>query len=223
MHQRPGVPSTGSTERPDNPGASASGAKERPHVFTHYFTGGNTLVPSLFNNKDQAKLAEERLKNAATVSIDGALAAGAVRVTVTNSGAGHSIPTGLSHVRQMWLAVTVTGAGGKTVYASGALDAEGRIKPGAVVYNIVLGDGKGQPVMNVAKAREILKDTRIDPLKSRVETYRLPDMQDESVVVEAKLLYRIAPQEVVDSLLGKGKLVIPSILMASDRKTVKIR
>ncbi len=223
MYQRPGVPATGSTERPGNPGASASGAKERPHVFTHYFTGGNSLVPSMFKNKDQSKLAEERLKNAATVSIDAALADGALRVKVTNSGAGHSIPTGLSHVRQMWLEVTVTGAGGRMIYKSGALDREGKIPTGAVLYNLVLGDGRGVPVMNVAKAREIIRDRRIDPMKSAVETYRLTGIEEKTVTAEAKLWYRIAPQEVVDAVLGKGALAIPAVLMASDRKTVTVR
>lgn len=223
MRQRPGVPSTGSTERPDTPGALAAGAKERPHVFTHYFAGGNTLIPSLFGNSEQSKLAGERLRHAATLSVDGALSDGLLRVTVTNSGAGHRIPTGLSHVRQMWLEITVAGAGGRKLFRSGALDPQGRIMPGAIMYNTVFGDGSGKPVMNVAKAREILGDNRIAPLASEVASYRLPEISEAFVTVEAKLWYRIVSQELVDSVLGKGKLAIPSVLMASDKKTVKVR
>jgi len=91
------------------------------------------------------------------------------------------------------------------------------------MYNTVFGDGSGKPVMNVAKAREILGDNRIAPLASEVASYRLPEISEAFVTVEAKLWYRIVSQELVDSVLGKGKLAIPSVLMASDKKTVKVR
>ena len=222
MRQRPGIPATGSTERPDNPGSSAEGAPARKHIYTHYFTGTNTLVPGMFGNKDQASMAEERLRNAATVSIGDTLRDGALQVTVTNSGAGHNLPTGLSHVRQMWLEVTVSGTGGTVLYKNGGLDRQGRLERGAVVYNTVFGDGKGNRVMNVAKAREIIRDNRVEPLKSSRESFRLPPIKESNVTVEVKLWYRIAPQELVDAVVGAGKIKIPAVLMASDKKTVKL-
>jgi hypothetical protein len=222
MHQRPGVPATGSTDRPDNPGEAAAGGPKRNHVFTHYFVGANTLIPSIFKQKDQVTMAEERLRNAAIVNIDKTITNGTIKVSVTNNGAGHSIPTGLSHVRQMWLEVRITAPDGTVLLHSGRLDAQGRVDPSALIYNTVLGDGKGRPVMNVAKAREVLKDRRIEPLKSAVETFRLQQVKQQIVMVEAKLWYRLAPQELVDSILGKGKLSIPSVLMASDKKRVTV-
>jgi hypothetical protein len=222
MYQRPGIPATGSTVRPDYPGIAAAGGPKRKHIFSHYFVGANTIVPSRFNNQTQAIMAEERLKNAATVAIDGGLTGGKFRVTVKNTGAGHSIPTGLSHVRQMWLEVKVTSADGRVLLHSGKLDGSGRIDLGAAIYTTVFGDGKGRPVMNVAKAREVLKNKRIEPLKSAVEVYRLQELKDRTITVEAKLWYRLAPQELVDSILGKGKLAIPAVLMASDKKNVQL-
>ncbi len=221
MYQRPGVAATGSTERPSNPGESASGGPEREHVHTHYFAGGNTLVPALSGSSVHAGLAEERLKNAATVSIDGSVKAGSIRVTVKNTGAGHSIPTGLAHVRQVWLEVKVTGEGGKTLLHSGRIENNGALDPSSVVYQVVFGDGKGNPVYNVAKAREILKDRRIEAMKSLSESYKLPDGSKGPFTVEAKLWYRLAPQELIDAVAGKGALKIPSVLMASDRTTIK--
>jgi len=222
MRQRPGIAATGSTERPDNPGSSAEGAPGRKHIYTHYFTGTNNLVPGQFGNKDQVSMAEERLKHAATVSIGDTLQEGTLTVTVTNTGAGHSLPTGLSHVRQMWLEVKVTGAGGKVLYKHGGLDRRGRLEKDTVLYNTVFGDGKGNMVMNVAKAREIIRDKRIEPLKSSRESFRLPRINEQSVTVEVKLLYRLAPQELVDAVVGPGKITIPPVLMASDKKKVKI-
>lgn len=219
MRQRPGVPATGSTERPDNPGTDAEGSRKRRHVYTHYFTGANTLIPSGFGNTVQGVLAEERLKNAATVSISPVLVKGSLEVTVTNSGAGHSMPTGLSHVRQIWLEVTVAGAGG-VLFHSGGLDSRGNLDKDAVVYTTVFGDGRGNRVMNVSKAREILSDKRIGPLQKASETFRLPRVPDGRVTAEVKLWYRLAPQPVVDEVLGRGKMKIPAVLMASDKKVV---
>ncbi len=222
MRQRPGIAATGSTERPDNPGSSAEGAPERKHIYTHYFTGTNTLVPGQFGNKDQITMAEERLKNAATVAIADAIKRGKLQVNVTNSGAGHRLPTGLSHVRQMWLEVTVSGKNGNVLYHSGGLDPQGRLEQKTVLYNTVFGDGKGKQVMNVAKAREILKDKRIAPLKSSQESFLLPQIKEQSVTVDVKLWYRLAPQELVDAVVGSGKIKIPVVLMASDKKVVKL-
>ncbi len=53
MRQLPGVPATGSTERPDNPGISALGGKERDHVYTHYFVGGNAVLPLFLQGGDK--------------------------------------------------------------------------------------------------------------------------------------------------------------------------
>lgn len=223
MYQRPGVPATGSTARPDNPGEAAAGGPVRGHVFTHYFVGGNNVVPHLYGNRELALMAEERLKNAATVKIGDNVTGGVMQLTVTNAGAGHSIPTGLAHVRQIWLEVTVTGSDGRVLYTSGKPDAAGMIAQPAVVYNTVFGDGNGRPVMNVAKARSVLKDRRIGPLKSVVESYRLPETREKWVTAEARLWYRIAPQELVDSVLGKGKLKIIPVLMAYDKKRLAVK
>jgi hypothetical protein len=220
MYQRPGVPATGSTERPKNPGTAALGGPKREHIFTHYFTGANVLIPARFGNTVQKKMAEERLQNAATVTIGGRLDGASFRVTVTNTGAGHSIPTGLAHVRQVWLEVTAKDRDGTVLLHSGKLDGNGYLDSSAVVFKTVFGDGKGNPVMNIAKAREILTDKRIGPMKSSVETYDVPKRGYKSLTIEAKLWHRLAPQELVDKVLGKGKLRIPAVLMASDRKIV---
>ncbi len=222
MRQRPGIAATGSTDRPDNPGSSAEGGPKRKHIYTHYFTGTNTLVPKLYGNNDQVAMAEERLKNAADVSVGDTIRNGKLTVAVKNKGAGHYLPTGLTHVRQMWLELTVSGRGGATLYRSGGLDPQGRIASGAVIYHTVFGDGKGKPVMNVAKAREILKDKRIEPLKSAVENYTMPRINDKKVTVEVKLWYRILPQEAADAVMGAGKIKIPAVLMASDKKLVTV-
>ncbi|MBU2628126.1 MAG: cytochrome c family protein, partial [Proteobacteria bacterium] len=70
MYQRSGIPATGSTKRPENPGSATDYSDERPHIFTHYFVGGNAWVPGFFGGKDKHRMAVQRLENAATLSVD---------------------------------------------------------------------------------------------------------------------------------------------------------
>jgi hypothetical protein len=46
----------------------------------------------------------------------------AIEVAVTNSGAGHNLPTGFAAERQIWLEVIVRDGAGHQLYASGTLD-----------------------------------------------------------------------------------------------------
>jgi len=69
MRQRPGIPSTGKTERPDNPGKAADEGPFRKHIWTHYFVGANTLITKLQGSDVHAQMAIERLKHAADLEL----------------------------------------------------------------------------------------------------------------------------------------------------------
>ena len=146
MRQRPGVPATGSTDRPDNPGISAVGGKERNHVYTHYIVGANAAVPALLGvGEDNAAIARENLQNCATIEITApplplAWQNADIHVTVNNVGAGHYLPTGLSEVREMWLEIMVKDARGRTIFESGGVDSEGNLKPDTRLFNIKMAD-----------------------------------------------------------------------------------
>ncbi len=216
MYQRPGVPATGMTKRPENPGLASDDGPERAHVFTHYFIGGNNYIPGSFKDIVKTGMADERLKHAATLSIDASslLETGKFIVKVINSGAGHYLPTGLTEVRQVWLEIIVLNNSGKTIYVSGEPDLNGYLSENTVVFNTVLGDGKGNPVISVAKAKEILKDLRIPPLKSYEKKILIPKQSGNIKCIKARLKYRIAPQKTVDTLFGKGKYRLPVTVMA---------
>ena len=222
MYQRPGVPATGSTPRPKNPGVASDIGPERPHVFTHNFVGGNNFMPGLFDDgQDQIKMAEERLRNAAVLSLDtGDIGNNRFTVTITNSGAGHKLPTGLSNVRQMWLDITVTEqTSGRTVYASGHPDENGYLGPDVLLYQTVFGDGQGRSVDNLAKAREILSDNRIAPKKSASQTFLMPeDVPDSGLTITARLCYRIFSQRLIDQIAGKDVYDLPITVMTEIRK-----
>jgi hypothetical protein len=222
MFQRPGIPATGSTPRPKNPGLAAQGGPQRKHIYTHYFLGGNMTVPSMFNDNTKVKMAEERLKNAAELEIDQSrIDKGNIVVLVKNTGAGHLLPTGLTDVRQMWLEVVVKDAADKTIFSTGVIKPGGYLPKGSILFNTIFGDGKGKVVDNISKARQILRDHRVPPLGFLKEVLTISRTAPKPLSVRVRLLYMSVSQEVIDHIMGKGKAKIPLIVMAEAKKTIE--
>jgi len=220
MRQRPGIPATGSTDRPDNPGAATDDSDERPHIFTHYFVGANSGVTADFGSDEKADMARDRLKHAATVALDlSQVRVGKVGVTVTNSGAGHSLPTGVGDLRQVWIEFILTDKG-KTVFASGQFDKKKELGPDTVMFRTILGDGKGNPVVNLAKAKEILSDTRIPAKASTTHTFDLKFTPQKGQKIQARLLYRGMSQKILNLVPGEPLGPLPVVEMAKAAQTL---
>jgi hypothetical protein len=222
MRQKPGVVSTGETENPKNPGQAAEDGPMRGHVSTHYFVGANRSIPSLFGDKIRDEMAKSRLQHAAKLSLKSKAGTGNFNIIVTNSGAGHKLPTGLANIRQMWLEIIVKDLKGKTLYSSGVVDKNSYLPDNVIIYNTVFGDGKGKPVFNIAKAKEIIFDRRILPKQSLTETISVRGSAGKKVRVSVRLLYRSAPQKRADMILGKGKLVLPITEMEKSVKKMRL-
>jgi hypothetical protein len=146
-----------------------------------------------------------------------------LQVTVNNTGAGHYLPTGLTEVREMWLDVTVTDAGGKMIYRSGEIDEDGVVDPQAVMYQTLFKDKDGQTTHKPWLAAEILSDKRIPPMGSMTEKYSVPVPPGTAMPLKIKvtLRYRTASQAVVDEVMGDEAIEIPVIDMASATAEVK--
>ncbi len=220
MRQKPGLAATGATERTNIPGKDATGGPEREHIYTHYFAGGNALMPGILGSGDHNRLAIERLQNAAKVEIitpekvkAGEMAT--VQVKVTNTGAGHKLPTGLTEAREMWLSVSVKDEKGTEIFRSGALDKDGNVDSKSVIYRTVLGDPSGNPTLKSWTADHVISDTRIPPKGYSVEKYdfHLPEGVEGQLAIEVKLYYHSASQELSDLLFGKGGVDVPEIEM----------
>ncbi|MFI4875406.1 MAG: multiheme c-type cytochrome [Blastopirellula sp. JB062] len=90
-----------------------------------------TLVALRKKNRRSLRIADakryEVLRNAAVIHVDAPPTAQvgrktAVRVDVESIMAGHSLPTGFTAERQVWVEITVRDPQGRVVYASGNLD-----------------------------------------------------------------------------------------------------
>ncbi|WP_094226678.1 multiheme c-type cytochrome [Methanolobus psychrotolerans] len=217
----------GITEYKANPGRSGSGAPKREHISLHAITGGNAFIPMIFGAEDVAKMATERLQNAATLEVRAPEVASAgeeviIEVSITNSGAGHNIPTGVSEIRQIWLEMVVTDAEGHEIYSAGTLDTEGSIKSAKRIYNNVLGDSEGTATESFWLADRVLEDNRIGPEKTVEEkhTFILSEDVVYPLKVETSLNYRSASQELIDKLFEKGTYEVPVIQMNEASNTI---
>jgi hypothetical protein len=205
-----------------NPGQVAIGGPMREHYFSHSTIGGNIFITRYMGNERGYQIAAERLKSAAKLEIAEISSSGSnltIKVKVTNVGAGHYLPTGLTVMRQMWLHVTVKDSTGKLLYESGKLDNEGNIAKDSIIYHTVYADKNGNPTEKVWEAEKILKDHRIPPKESVLETFtfNLPAGVKRPLRVDVELLYRSAPQHIVNKLM-KDKPKVPVIQMTSISK-----
>lgn len=206
-----------------NPGQVAIGGPVREHYYTHSTVGGNAFITGYMGNKEGQQIAIERLKSAAKLEITQASINDnkvTVDVKITNVGAGHKLPTGLTIMRQMWLHLVVKDSSGKIIFESGKLDANGNLPDDARIFNTVYADKNGKPTEKVWEAVKILKDHRVPPKGSLTESFEfeLPANTQKPLTITVELLYRSAPQHIVDKLM-KDKPKVPVILMTSATKT----
>lgn len=179
-----------------NPGTAAAGGPQRDHVYTMTFAGGNVGL-------GDSALAEERLKAAATLEVEAPEVVGPgetveIKTTITNSGAGHKIPTGLTDVRQMWLEVTAT-------------DADGNVEVvGEHRFGTVLQDADGNAPVELWDAVAFESDDRIPPKESVTDTFETTMPDSGEVEIRAALYYRSCSEEMAE----EAGVEIPTTTMA---------
>jgi hypothetical protein len=183
-----------------NPGKVAAMGPEREHIYMMTFAGANAGL-------GYADLAEERLQAAATLDLQvpEIVESGdvALQTTITNVGAGHYLPTGLTEVRQMWLEVIATDASGSELLS------ERRD------FVSVLKDADGNSPVDLWDAADFESDDRIPPRESTSNEYSFA-MADGPVTVTAALYYRSCSEE----MAAKAGVEIPTTTMATVTQTV---
>jgi len=210
-----------------NPGL---GGKERSDIATHFFAGANATMDTYFGRPEMAERAREMLRSAATIEFvqpPARVEAGTpleVRVRVTNTGAGHKLPTGFPEGREVWIDFKVQDADGAVLFESGAIR-DGKTEPGTRSYKAVLCDPANNVVdLEVWKADRLVADTRILPKGNALETYSfaLPPGAKGPLTLVADLFYASFSQALLDELLGEGVLKGEVVLMTSARHTLEV-
>lgn len=174
---------------------------------SHLFAGVNMDVAQIMGFHDLHPAQQALLQEAATLEV---MAAGCEQeainllVTVTNSGTGHNLPTGVTDLRQVWLEVTAVDDHNTIVFQSGHIDQAGVVDPQATIFHAILGDENGQPVYfhDIMRARQILQDTTIPPKASHQSNYQIPALKNQTLNITAKLQYRLIPQNFVNHYMA---------------------
>ena len=150
------------------------GAPER-EIQPHLFVGANSNALLLTGSAKQAEMARARLASAAEIAVRAPDRASPgtplrVEVVVTNVGAGHHLPTSLTELREMWVRLVVTDAGGDVVFETGDLDENGDIREGAIRFGSALLDAKGGllPVEATRPPQGVHAGRRLRPPPRRV-------------------------------------------------------
>lgn len=182
----------------------------RPVIKTHEFTGANVTL-------GKSDVAESRLKRAAGIKLDVDKTDAdpnekiRLNIGITNKGAGHKIPTGLTEVREMWLEVKAIGSDNteRMIFKE--------------LYNTVLEDDKGvhDGHVPVWRAVKIYSDNRIAPQETRTykKDFVIPKGSEGTVKIVAVLKYRSASPSFTEKL---GFDDFPVIEMAKAEKGIEI-
>lgn len=203
-----------SCHMPESTGAAAVGGPSRT-LRDHHFLG--VAVPLLkgFLTDEQRAIVEANvtalLASAAELTLDvpDEIAPGHpldVLVTVTNQISGHSLPTGTTFLRQLWLELTVTDGVGRILYQTGHLDDQGDLRdvwseedpfgdPDLIALTSELVDSVGNPTPFPWRASNHFSRA-IPAAHARTFTLFIPVPDDVAtpVHVEARLLFRsVAP------------------------------
>jgi hypothetical protein len=185
-----------------NPGKAAAGGPDRPHIYTMTFAGGNVAL-------GDAALAEERLQAAAKVEleapdiVEGGGTAPAV-VRITNIGAGHYLPTGLTDFRRMWLEIVATAPDGTETLI------------GKREFHTVFEDADGNAPADVWNAVAVKSDDRIPPRESVENVWDAEMPAEGPLTLTATLYYRSCTEEVAEA----AGVDVPTTTMASVTKAV---
>ncbi len=186
--------------------------------YRHYFNGANFLLYYLTelaakkagddelaaNANNKYQMAVARLQSAADLAIspiyrNNRLAE--VKVRIKNIRAGHSLPTSLTNIRQMWLEVTAKDNNGKVIMTTGALNAQGELPENIRLFNSDGQDSELQFAIDPWKVESFSRHDTIPAKGYRDVHYGLDAARGIPITIEVKLRYRQADQKVAEKLL----------------------
>ena len=199
-------------------------------IHPHYLVGANANAEELGGSPGYAAMAEARLKSAARLDIElpPSVSPGSAlefEVVVHNVAAGHSLPTSLTELREMWVALEVRAEDGRLLFQSGQLNGDGEIPEGAMRFGALAGDAEGNVTYKPWEVSQFLWKRLVPARGAARDTFRvdLPGGFSGPVQIAAKLFYRSASPRALASLMGDEAFVPKQVEMASAEAAIAVR
>jgi hypothetical protein len=217
-------------------GPAATGGPLRPDLHRHTFTGVDYALTDFrgIDRDAQKQAIRELLQGAVRVAVTGVpttTSAGAsfsFDVSVENHNSGHSIPSGTSFAREMWIAITVRDASG-AIYRSGYLEANGDLvaasaDPDLEFFGSTMRDASGNPTFFSWRAASIDESLLLPFGFTRTATYTVdvPIGAVGPLTVEMALNFRPMDPRVIRAVELDELLPIEIFEMWSDERTVAV-
>lgn len=225
---------------PTYAGEAAVGGPPR-EVHRHFFAGVDVPLVDFPDADLQRQMTEELLKSAANLSLTHSATTNpgdtlALTVQVQNTRTGHDLPSGVTAERQMWVAVVARDDGGRVLYQSGQLDANGDLMdqhsalnpnadPDLAIFRQTLLDENDKEVLFFWQAKKV-ENHMIPFLEIREARYRIPVPADFSgtILLEVKLRFRSLPPYFLRELnLGHLADKVPVVDMAQVEAVVSVQ
>ncbi len=200
---------------PTYTGRAATAGPVREGLHRHTFVGPDYAYEA-FRGIDLERQKEDirdLLENSVSVSLPdfpASVARGAsldFRIAVRNDRTGHSIPSGVSFAREMWIEVVVRDGSGAVIRRSGWLEANGDlvapgVDPDLVRFHSQLFDANGAPTPFAWEAVSIDESGLLPFLAVRAAGYSVPVGADVPgpLTVDMALRFRSLPPALVRRL-----------------------
>ncbi len=225
---------------PTYAGQAATGGPQRDKIHRHYFAGVDVPLVDFPDAALQRQMAEKLLQSSADLILASPDAARAgdtlkIAVTVENNYVGHSLPSGVTAERQMWIAIVARDQGGRVLYQSGQLDANGDLMdhhsvlipnadPDLTIFRQLMYDEAGKEVLFFWQTKTVVNNL-IPAFGSKTASYKLvlPQNLSGEINLEVTLRFRALPPYFLREL-GLGDLVakVPIWDMAKMTKRINI-
>ena len=199
-------------------------------IHPHYLVGANANAEELGGSPEYVAMAEARLKSAARLDIEAPPSVGSgspleFEVVVHNVAAGHSLPTSLTELREMWLELEVRAEDGQLLFRSGHLQPDGEIPSGTMRFGAIAGDARGKVTYKPWEISQFLWKRLVPAKGSATDGFSvdLPGGFSGPVRLEARLLYRSASPRALASLMGNEAFAPKEVEMASAEATLVVR
>jgi hypothetical protein len=182
-------------------------------VADHHAAGGNVYLGQLFGDPTLVQEQTAHVQN--VLSVSAVRVAGGVEVTLTNVGAGHGFPTGVTDIKQAWVEVRQQGGDGGTVATYGGLDDAGSLPLSSARLGIDIAGADGGLLLEheLSEAVRVPFDVRVPPGEAQSLFVAVPDSAATGSL-EAVVVFGVVRGSYYRAAVGDAGAVAPSIEMA---------